>query len=149
MKKYQISIAILSGFFLLASCGKDKHFPSTPDFRYQSIYPMELSPSDSVIITSSFKDKEGDIQGSVYYKAFNITNPPETPPPFAPYPVPDFPPQKNMEGSLIVILTPGIDFTVPTGVAATDSFYFELYLKDVEGHISDTIHTDTIAVHGG
>ena len=149
MKKNPIFIALLGGLLGVIGCGKSGNFPTTPDLKYQSVYPMELSSMDSVAITCSFRDQEGDIQGSVWYKVNNLTTPANTTE-FDNYghDVPKFPEQKNMEGTIITILKPGVDFSVgSTQGGGSDSIYFELYLKDVAGHISDTVRTDTVLVH--
>lgn len=150
MKKYQIYIGIFLGIWGLASCGKNSSFPSTPDFEYQSIYPKELTNKDSVAITCSFRDQEGDIQGSIWYKVYNLTTPDNSTADFDNYgfDVPGFPAQKNMEGTIITILKPSVDFSVGTPQGGgSDSIYFELFLKDAAGHISDTIRTDTVLIH--
>src|SRR5699024_2067623 len=131
MKKYRIFIGILLAVWGLASCGKDNNFPSTPDLKFQSIYFDK--DSNRVVITCSFKDKEGDIQGTIWFKTYQITPGGTNEGVFGQYPVPDFPSQNNMEGDIILILKQ-IDFT---GVSPGDSLYFDLYLKDKAEHVSD------------
>lgn len=148
MKRKPIFMALVGGLLGAVGCGKSGHYPTTPDLKYQSIYPMELTTSDSIAITCSFKDQEGDVQGTVWYKAYNITTPADSTVGFADYPLPQFPPQKNMEGSVILILKPMTDFSVgaPAG-GGSDSVYFDVFMKDNAGHISDTVRTDTVLVH--
>lgn len=146
MKKYPIFIVLL-GIIAAVGCGKSGNYPSTPDLKYKSIYPHEFSTSDSVAITCNFKDAEGDIQDSVWFKVYNITTPEDSTPKFASYPMPqDFPAQKNMEGNIILILKPGQDFTI--GQGHNDSVYFDIFIKDNAKHISDTVRSDTVLVHG-
>ncbi len=151
MKKYLLYIGISLGFLFMVSCGKDKTYPSTPILKYKSIYPKELSVSDSVAITSEFKDKEGDIKGEdiFWYRVVNLTTPAHTTGfDSLAYPVPNFPQNNNVGGELILVLKPGIDFSVGAMQGSgSDSIYFELFIKDQAGHISDTIHTDTVLVH--
>ncbi len=148
MKRYSIPVMLLA-LFMWMGCGKSNNYPTIPDLKYNSIYPHDLSTADSVAITCSFKDKEGDIQNAIWYKVYNITTPEHTTE-FDDYrhDVPNFPAQRNMEGTIITILKPGVDFSVGTAQGGgSDSVYFELFLKDAAGHISDTIRTDTVLVH--
>ncbi len=146
MKKYIAPVIVACGIFLLAvSCGKNGHFPSSPDLKFRSVYQTD---SNSVVINCSFRDRQGDIQDSIYFKVFNLTTPDNSTEYFAPYPVPNFPAQQNMEGDIILILTP-TDVHIGSGLGGgADSVFFDLYLKDRAGHISDTVRTDTILVRG-
>ncbi len=148
MNKCQVFVVVLIGVLGFTSCGKESSFPSTPDLKYKGISPKSLSTAETVAITCSFRDKEGDIQNTMWFKVYNLTIPDNSTPVFAKYDVPQFPEQKNMEGDITLILKPTQDFSVgtPEGGGA-DSVYFELFLKDRAGHISDTIRTDTIYVH--
>lgn len=142
MKQYGFIILLAIGVLAIISCQKNTNFPSTPDLTFKSIFPQEVRPSDSVVITCEFKDKEGDIQDSIFFKASNNDV-------FGPYAVPDFPPQNNLRGNIILILQRGIDFVVPAGGGAADTLSFQLYLKDKEGHISDTVQTTPVVILGG
>lgn len=146
MKRYIVPVIIISGIFLITiSCGKKGSFPSTPDLKFQSIYQTD---SNSIVINCTFRDREGDIQDSIYFQVYNLTTPGNSTGLFAPYSVPDFPAQQNMEGNIMLILTP-TDVHIGSGLGGgADSVYFDLYLKDRAGHISDTVRTDTILVQG-
>lgn len=139
MKRYCL-IAIPVVLFLLASCGKGG-FPSIPSLTFKSIGPVENYSGDSVQIVCGFRDRQGDIQDSVYYKASNNSV-------WGSYAMPNFPAQNNMEGNIIVYMYRGPDFTPPAGTGATDTIYFNVFIKDLSGHSSDTIKTTPIIVHG-
>lgn len=142
--KQRIFIAIMlsAGFFLAVSCGKSGNYPTTPDLTFKSIAPSEVGLTDSVVIVCGFKDQEGDIQDSIFFRASNNDI-------FGPYAIPDFPAQNNLQGNIILILQRGIDFVVPAGGGAADTLTFDLYLKDREGHKSDTVQTTPVVVLGG
>lgn len=140
-KRYYLILPVAALLAFVMSCGKNGSFPSTPDLKFKSIGPYEVHQKDSVIVTCSFRDQEGDIQDSIYYKASNSTV-------YGSYAIPDFPKQQNLQGNIVVILERGVDFGVPPGGAASDTIYFDLYLKDVAGHVSDTVKTTPIVVHG-
>lgn len=140
MKRYCL-IAIPVILFLLASCGKGG-FPSIPSLTFKSIGPAEVHPGDSVQIVCSFRDKKGDIQDSVYYRASNNTV-------FGSYAMPNFPAQGNMEGNIILELYSGTDFTPPAGAGAADTLYFYVFIKDLSGKSSDTVKTASILSYGG
>lgn len=142
MRKYQAIVIILLFISGLISCGKKEgSFPSSPYLEYKSI---SIDKADSIYITCSFRDKEGDIQNKIWYTAYNITNPGDSNDVYVSFQMPGVPAQKNMEGDILVKLSPnGQDFTA----TASDSLYFELYLEDMKGHISDTVRTDTVQMH--
>lgn len=140
MKRYCL-IAIPVILFLLASCGKGG-FPSIPSLTFKSIGPGSVHPGDSVQIVCSFRDKEGNIQDSVYFRASNSSV-------FGTYAMPDFPAQNNMEGNVILELYSGTDFTPPAGAGAADTLYFYVFIKDLTGKSSDTVKTTSILSYGG
>jgi hypothetical protein len=138
----RLNLIILSAILLsVISCGKSKNFPSTPDLTFKGISPSEVRASDSVQIVCGFRDAEGDIQDSIFYKASNNNV-------FAPYAIPNFPAQRNMEGNIILVLERDLDFSTPVGGAAADTLSFDVYLKDRAGHISDTVRTTKVVVFG-
>lgn len=153
MKRNSIYIIISIVFIGMISCSKSNDFPTRPYLEYESIYVpsgRDLNTSDTVAITCTFKDKEGDLQGKgrLFYRAVNLTTTTNTTE-FEDYrhPMPDFPEQNKVEGELIVILSPDFDFSVGAALGGgADSIYFELFLKDKAGHFSDTVRTDTVRI---
>ena len=140
MKRYCL-VAIPALLFLFASCGKGG-FPSIPSLAFKSIGPGAVHPGDSVQIVCSFRDKEGNIQDSVYFRASNSNV-------YGTYAMPNFPAQSNMDGNIIVELYSGTDFTPPAGAGAADTIYFYVFIKDLSGKSSDTVKTTPILSYGG
>lgn len=138
----RLSWILVPAIILFASaCGKNGGFSSTPSLTFKSIGPGEIHSGDSLLIECNFTDKEGDIQDSVYYRASNSGE-------YASYAIPNFPKQPNLKGNIILELYGGLDFTVPPGGGIPDSIYFNVFIKDVKGHSSDTVQTTPIIVYG-
>jgi hypothetical protein len=126
---------------LALSCGKNGDYPSVPDLTFKSIGPSDVYSGDSLAITCGFKDKEGDINGdSIFFRANNAAV-------FAPYQIPNFPQQGNLQGDIILVLQSN-DLSFPAGPGAVDTVYFDVYIRDRRGHISDTVRTTPVLLHG-
>jgi len=132
---------------LFTACSKNKGFPTVPQISLESINPLELGNGETLQIVLNFKDAEGDIQDSVFvredvgYNYYDIF-----------YPMPgDIPKQKNMQGQIILYLPYG---SGPGGFAVAspqrpnlpDTATFYIYIKDLQGHISDTVKTPQVVV---
>ncbi|MCL6524086.1 MAG: hypothetical protein K6T34_05425 [Thermoflavifilum sp.] len=141
-----ICIAVWA-LLLLTACSKNKGFPTTPQITLESVNPLELGNGETLQIVLNFKDAEGDIQDSVFvredvgYTYYDIF-----------YPLPsDIPKQKNLQGQIILYLPYG---TGPGGFAVAapqrpnlpDTAVFYIYIKDLQGHISDTVKTPQVIV---
>lgn len=142
MKRYCFMIGSMM-LFLLASCGKNGAFPTIPNLTFKSIGPSQVSANDTslvVTIECGFKDAQGDIAGYVYFRQNNNPIPGFD----STYSLPNLPAQKNMQGNLILQLHNN-DLYFPLS-SSTDTVTFDLYIKDSEGHTSDTIHTSPIVL---
>jgi hypothetical protein len=139
----RLNLLILSLIVLLAiSCSKKGDFPSVPDITFKSIGPSVVRTGDSISIVLGFKDKEGDINGdTVFFRASNSSV-------FGSYRIPEFPAQHNLEGNIILILQNN-DFADPNSAGGIDTIYFDLYIKDLHGHLSDTVQTSPVVVYQG
>lgn len=139
----RLYLYILSGLALpalLTSCGKKDHFPSTPDLQFESINPnvAEAGKDTLISIVCSFKDKEGDIGGFVYFRQSNFPDFDST------YSLPSLPQQPNMQGNIILQLhSNDIIFPFSSG---TDTVTYFLYIKDQAGHTSDTVETSKVVL---
>lgn len=144
--KNLLRLLIVVVFFLqITSCGKnDGAFPTTPSLKFEQIYVDTLG---FVNIQASFRDKQGDLAGrSIWFNVNNLTTTDNSIKDFVDYPMPDFPGQSNLAGTFTLILKQN-DFSVGSQQGGgADSIYFDLYLEDAAGHLSDTIRTDTILV---
>lgn len=129
-----------AALLLLASCGKNSNFPSTPDLTFKSISPnvAEAGKDTLISIICSFKDAQGDIAGPVYYRQSNF-------PDFdSLYSLPGLPEQPNMQGNIILQLHSN-DIIFPTSSGA-DTVTYLLFIKDKAGHISDTVETSKVVL---
>ena len=133
---------IILELVLLAACGKDKNFTSTPQITLKSISGNVVPYNGVLQVTLGFKDAEGDIQDSIYlgenigYDSISTF-----------YQMPsDIPKKKNSEGDIIIDLQYGIDILDPQTPTRPDTAIFSFYLQDVAGHISDTIQSPPIFV---
>ncbi|GAA4312124.1 hypothetical protein [Compostibacter hankyongensis] len=138
--KHRILPALLGGL-LLTSCGKDKNFPSTPQITFKSISPLEYhGKTDQLSIVVGVKDAEGDLGDSVFYRQ-HISS--DTLPWGSLLMPQGFPKQENLEGNIILQLQSQL-ITLPTNPGVPDTGYFDVFVRDRAGHISDTIQTDKI-----
>jgi len=137
----RILYLMIPAALLVGSCKKNGSFPSTPQISFKSINPGEFHSNDSLSlsIVCGFKDAEGDIQDSV----FCLQNSASSSGIWVGYQVPDFPAQTHLQGNIIVQLK-SINVNFPTNPGTSEEASFNIYLKDLAGHISDTIQTDTI-----
>ncbi|MBX6380749.1 hypothetical protein [Thermoflavifilum aggregans] len=141
-----IVIVVLAGL-LFTACSKNHGFPSTPQITLESVNPLELGNGETLQIVLDFKDAEGDIQDSVFvredvgYDYYDIF-----------YPMPgDIPKQRNMQGQIILSLpygsgAGGFAVAAPRRPNLPDTAIFYIYIKDLQGHISDTVKTPPVIV---
>ncbi len=95
-------------------------------------------------------DKEGDIQDTVWVQEVSLSgcNPDAS---FTqPYQMPSFTPSKDLKATINVNYsygsTSGAYPLLPGCNMKNDSCYFRFWLKDVAGHVSDTVSSPTIVL---
>ncbi|MEO8582908.1 MAG: hypothetical protein ABI415_03870 [Flavitalea sp.] len=127
---------------LVISCSKDK-LSTKPSIAIKSINGTEFTLLQDVVITLTFKDKEGDLgNGSltylrnrlnVYYPVINDLAD------SVGYALPEFP--KTTSGEIKVIIPSGFLSENPQ---FNDTVNFKIFVKDVAGNVSDTVTTPTL-----
>lgn len=145
MKRLCLCLPVL--VLLIASCSKNGSFPTSPDLTFKTITPQEVHNGDSIQVVCSFRDKEGDLQDSIFYRPNSLLNNAGDSGVFGDYQIPNFPTHRNLEGDIILVLYGGLDYQVPIG-GASDTLYFDIFIKDRAGHSSDTVKTTPVVVFG-
>ncbi|MDQ3051787.1 MAG: hypothetical protein M3Q95_12930 [Bacteroidota bacterium] len=141
------------GLFLLNSCTDEDTYPVTPEINFKSLEIFQnSSQQDSVILTFSFTDGDGDIGSittdslsrDVFIKFYELRNGVFIPfdDPFGAfnYRIPYLEPRgnnKSLKGDIRI----NVDYNV---LQPNDTVKYELYLKDRAGHQSNTVVTSTI-----
>lgn len=149
---------LITGLFLasvaavLSSCSDEDTYPVTPEIAYKSLEKFtNISQSDSIVLTFSFTDGDGDIGSpesdpasrDVFVKLFEMKNgvfeeailaaPLE-------YRLPYLTPRGSNE-SLKGDVRINIDYNI---LVPNDTIFYKLYIKDRAGRKSNEISTDVI-----
>lgn len=153
MKKFiPFLLTISIGLFSLASCSDEETYPVTPVIAFKSLEKYQsLSGLDSLVLTFSFTDGDGDIGSAasdtfgrdVYARLFERNNGVfEEAPLSAPleYRVPYLEPRGN-NSSLKGDIRINIDYNI---LRPNDTIYYKVALEDRAGNRSNEISTATI-----
>lgn len=150
-------ITICAAILLALACGKDKP-ESKPSIKIKSVSTTTVENRDIPLgITLEFKDREGDVNDSLYVKRDRLNKIDGT---FGNRRlrdsfyiiIPDFP--SKMTGEILLSLSydnyladAEAPATVPGGTAKVpDSIRFRFALQDKGGHTSDTVMTEQIVI---
>lgn len=134
---------VIGAALLTAGCGKNSHFPSTPQITLKSISTNVVPANGTLTVTLGFRDAEGDIQDTLFYSKIiagdtvfrDVRQAMPT----------NIPKQKNMEGEIIFDMDYTADIGAPQN-SRPDTAVFGFYLRDVGGHHSDTVYTSPIVI---
>lgn len=153
MKKFiPFLLALSIGMFSLSSCSDEETYPITPVIAFKSLEKFQsLSGLDSLVLTFSFTDGDGDIGSAasdtfgrdVYARLFERNNGVfEEAPLSAPleYRVPYLEPRGN-NSSLKGDIRINIDYNI---LRPNDTIYYKVALEDRAGNRSNEISTATI-----
>lgn len=144
--RYTFLFSILL-LFLMTGCTKAK-FSTTPSLEFVSVNTKNLHREQILEFTLSFTDAEGDIS-NVISVTKSVANCPDSEfdQDFA---VPDFPATKDQKGEIIVKLGYGGNFTgsqiKDPQCSQNDTAIFKFALKDLAGHVSDTVTSPPIII---
>lgn len=139
--------------FFMNSCTDEETYPITPEIAFKSLEILQnTSQKDSVVLTFSFTDGDGDIGTpqldtsgrDVFVKFYELKNGVFVAfdDPFGAfnYRIPFLIPRGNNE-SLKGDIRINVDYNV---LQPNDTVKYEVYIKDRAGHKSNTIQTSTI-----
>jgi hypothetical protein len=138
---------IVLSVLIFAACNKNNNYPSTPQITLKSISSNVIPNGDSLQVDIGFRDKEGDIQDSVFVEenmGYDSL--------FLSYPMPSsIPQQSNMSGDIYLTFdygtgVGGFALRTPQRANTPDTDVLKIYIKDLAGHISDTVQTPPIIV---
>jgi hypothetical protein len=141
--RYTILIAIFS--FIFISCNKNK-FSTAPQIEYKSVNTNVLDREQILEFTFSFTDAEGDVDSFFVRQVnpkCNLSNFRDS------APLPTFPATKKFKGDLIVSYSyslPGIQQLQEPQCDFNDTCYFQFYLKDKKGNVSDSANSEQIVI---
>jgi hypothetical protein len=150
-------VALLGGATLLQFCVKPPDYPDEPRIEFVSlsttVMPQRALASDSVIITISYTDGDGDLGSTDGGSGvFLLDGRDEFPKP--PFQIPAIEQQgtgNGISGEISVVVEntccifPGLPPCDPNAAPQPyDTLFYYLYITDKAGHHSDTIRTPPI-----
>lgn len=149
MAKFEIQITkmryiVLVAFFifLFASCSKDK-FNTIPSLKYKNANTNILSRGQTLVLTLSFTDAEGDLTDSIAVQEV-VSKPCANGNGFiANYAIPEFPTGKNQKGDILVTFSYN---DVNPKCERNDTALFKFVLKDKAQNKSDTAVSEPIVI---
>lgn len=140
-KTFLFSILI----FFFTSCGKDK-FTTKPQLKYKSANTTVLNRNQTLSMTLSFTDAEGDLTGSVTVRKSvrPCPNGDTSGSWVQAYTLPEFPSGRDQEGDIIVSF-PYVDLN-PFCPPRNDTAIFKFVLRDQANNESDTAVSEPIII---
>ncbi|MHB1921953.1 MAG: hypothetical protein ACYCOO_06925 [Chitinophagaceae bacterium] len=134
------SLLIIALLLILSSCKKNTDFTNIPQITFKSVNTTVIHFRDPLIIDFGFRDGPGNIQDTVFFKksTFNF---------YQAYPIPNFPVQKNVQGTITLTLDYFKDIGQPQNPNIPDTAFYSIYIRDLSGHNSDTIQTPQIIIY--
>jgi hypothetical protein len=142
--------------FLVPGCTKEDTYPVTPEITFGSLEKLaNLSGKDSLVLTFGFTDGDGDIgtpkhdtlNRDVFLTMYELRNGTyvKYDDPFGVfnYRIPFMVPRGNNEslkGDIVI----AVDYNI---FQSNDTIYYDLYMKDRAGHVSNTISTSSIVTN--
>jgi len=137
---------ILFSIFLLFlfSCNKNK-YNTIPSLKYKSANTKALQRGQSLQMTLSFTDAEGDLTDSLTVQKIVKPCPDRSNTSFTQlYKIPTFPTSKNQSGDIVV--TYSYNDVNPGCRSRNDTAIFKFVLKDKAQNKSDTAISDPIVI---
>jgi hypothetical protein len=141
---------------LLAACNKDQ-FTTKPQIEFESFNNNVVIPGGQLVITLKYRDKEGDIQDTIYVERRAINCTLDTLRAFYKIPA-NVPELKNGEGKIVIsyshipdftfpnIGEPGCGLNDPPGTQTNDTCIYRFVLSDKAGNTSDTISSPQVVI---
>lgn len=141
MKKVAWLLPLLG---LSLACNKNGAFPAVgPEISFQSMNGNVVPNGGTLVITLGFKDRKGDIQDTMFLSKFISGQLSYSD---LPYPIPkDVPQTKNLQGQIVLTLGYITDIGQPQN-NHPDTAVFQMYMKDLAGHSSDTVNTPPVII---
>jgi hypothetical protein len=140
--RYTILISIFILF--ITSCNKNK-YTSAPQLKYESVNTKKLSRGETLRITLSFTDAEGDLQDSIFVQKIVSKCRDNSNSSFTQlYKVPEFPAGKNQAGDIVISY--GYTSINPICQSRNDTAVFRFVLKDKQKNKSDTVTSEPIVI---
>lgn len=144
-------------FLIFLGCKKE-NFSTRPHIEIKSISKTSLLFNDYLDVSLKFTDKEGDVQDSIWIERTSIECPfsDTTAEPFGnqtfALQLPSFPKQKSLTGEINFKLRFGNTDNDTNRIylkacAITDTSTFKIWIRDNEGHYSDTVETPKIILN--
>lgn len=142
----KVFLLIITAAFFLSACQKDK-YSSSPQIKYESVSPNYTISSDPLsatpVVTFSLTDAEGDLgitgTDTAYIFIKNVLTGKSDSIPF-----PDLTDivKGNFKADVLAPVGVALDCrTIPGGDVHIDTLYYEIYVKDFAGNLSNTIVT--------
>jgi len=138
MKAKILIVAVCA--ILVVACSKDK-YNTTPKLTFKNVNGDVFPQGANIRFTFEVTDKEGDIQDTMWLEKISYSCG-EDGHILSPNRVPDFTTRKDLQADIDINVLYGTDLGGCTG--KTDSCYFQFWIKDKEGHVSDTVQSPTL-----
>jgi len=151
----------------LAACVSEPDYPDEPYIEYLSISKNELTQGDSLLVTISFTDGDGNLKDSdieptcVSNCAFDMDSSCYYDPAFSIFAIdmrdscytyltlPDLEPEgdiKAISGELDIVILPFCKCS-GSGCPSTEKTVFQIIIKDASNNYSNVVLTDSITVN--
>ncbi len=152
-------LVISLSLIMAAACSKDK-FGTDPVLTFENVNGTSFSAGQTVSFKVRLTDKEGDFYGDsigsgytkpyFYYKRFSYKCQDSEDSVATVYNIPAFSTNKFLDVNLDINYTYGVSgqYKPLRGClnSRDDSTYFQMWIKDDAGHVSDTITTPAIVL---
>ncbi len=143
-----IACLFITGLSVFITSCKKSAFDTRPQLTYKGSN-SEVYPQQSLVeITLQITDKEGDIQDTIYVQKKSINGCSSA---TVGYRMPGFNLGKNVDADVLVHYAYGYSDPVYPGFFPSqcpgprnDSSYLRFWVKDTEGHVSDTIQSPVL-----
>ena len=137
---------IIFSIFLLFvfGCKKDK-FTTAPQIKYESTNTKELHPGETLLITLSFTDAEGDVTDTIFIQKVVRPCPAFPRGGFidSTHTLPPFPSGRNQSGEIIITYD---YFSLDPQCNRNDTAIFKFVLRDKAKNKSDTATSEPIVI---
>jgi hypothetical protein len=146
MKWQKSMVRLLGGSaicgMLFLACGKDS-FNTKPSLEFLSTGSRDLRQGDLLQINLLVRDKEGDLNDTLFMEASTRLCPANKV--LLKYQMPEIPPKNNFEGKINVIFLVNVLGDYPIWnlnlCSGPDSVNFRFWIKDKAQNVSDTVST--------
>ena len=144
----KILILFLSSAIVMVACKKNE-YTTAPQLSFISVNSTSLRAGDVLGFNIEFTDKEGDVQDTMWVQRISKICPVDVSR-VIPYPIPSFTASSYLKGNFEIdyqynVINGQYPFIGTCSTNKNDTSYFKFWIKDLAGHVSDTVVSPNIA----